>query len=243
MDRSIDLEGCFNFRDLGGYPTADGRAVAWRTLFRSDGLHLLTERDVSVLRDELSLGDVIDLRSTAELEGDGRGRLENEAIGFHHLPLYDGGSQRHADYDPETVTLGQRYFFLAELAVEPMRRALQVIADADDGVVYHCAAGKDRTGVVSAILLGLLGVPDEIIVADYAASKENLDAIIERLMSAQSYKTMLRQLPADTMHAEPETMSEFLALMADKHGSVQAYARSIGVSESQIEGLRRRLLE
>ena len=243
MNRSIELEGCFNFRDLGGYPSADGRKVAWRSLFRSDGLQLLTAADVALLRDEIALGNIIDLRSTAEVEGDGRGLLENEAIGFHHLPLYDGGSQRHADYDPDTVTLGQRYFFLAELAGEPMRKALEVIADADAAVVYHCAAGKDRTGVVSAILLGLLGVPDEIIVADYAASKENLDAIIDRLMSAQSYKTMLSQLPADTMHAEPETMSEFLTLMRDKHGSMRGYAGAIGVSEERIERLSERLLE
>ena len=72
--------------------------------------------------------------------------------------------------------------------------------------MYHCAAGKDRTGVVSAVLLGLLGVPDPVIVADYAATKENLDAIVERLMSTEGYYEMLSALPPDTMHAEPETM-------------------------------------
>ena len=70
--RRIDLDGCHNFRDLGGYPTGDGRTLRWRTLFRSDALHHLTPGDVARLRDELAIGDLIDLRSTRELRVDGR---------------------------------------------------------------------------------------------------------------------------------------------------------------------------
>ena len=76
MERTISLEGCFNFRDLGGYPTSDGSIVRWRHLYRSDGLQHLTDGDVAVLCDELSLGEIIDLRSSNELRADGRGLLE-----------------------------------------------------------------------------------------------------------------------------------------------------------------------
>ena len=104
------------------------------------------------------------------------------------------------------MTLTDRYFLLAEFAKRPIAAVIGTLAATDAPAVYHCAAGKDRTGVVSAILLGLLGVPDEVIVADYAATQENLDAIIERLMSTEGYHDMLSALPPDTLHAEPQTM-------------------------------------
>src|SRR5438874_11967503 len=87
MQRVIDLEGCLNFRDLGGYPTADGRRIRWRLVFRSDALHHLTAGDLVHVRDELRIATVVDLRSTAELRTEGRGVLADEAIAFHHLPL------------------------------------------------------------------------------------------------------------------------------------------------------------
>lgn len=244
MNRSIALEGCFNFRDLGGYPTADGRFVGWRLLFRSDGLHHLTPRDIAILREEIRLGEVIDLRSSGELRSEGRGILENESMRFHHLPLFDRETDQrtHPDYDPESISLADRYFFLAELAKEAVAKVLAVLAETDQPSVYHCAAGKDRTGVISAILLSVLGVPDEIIVADYAASRDNLDAIVDRLMSTKGYQEMLSALPPETMHAEPQTMIDFLGRLQENYGSVQGYAEDAGVPRNQLEKLRNRLL-
>ena len=240
MNRTIDLAGCLNFRDLGGYRGADGRCVRWRQVFRSDALHHLTEPDVARLRDELCLGDVIDLRSSAELHSEGRGPLAVEAMRFHHYPLFDGDAPKAA---PSAVlTLTDRYFLLAEFAKRPIARVISTLAATDAPAVYHCAAGKDRTGVVSAILLGLLGVADEIIVADYAATQENLDAIIDRLMSTEGYQTMLNALPPDTLHAEPQTMLSFLERMHGTYGSMAEYARSAGVSDEALARLRARLL-
>ncbi len=249
MQRTIDLDGCLNFRDLGGYPTADGRAVRWRALFRSDGLHHISARDVARLRDELRIGEVIDLRSSAELRNDGQGPLAREAVRFHHLPLFDGAADRMRDAggepasrDPGAMTLAERYFFLAELAKQPIARILTVLAETEHPAIYHCAAGKDRTGVVSAIVLSLLGVRDEVIVADYAASRENLDAIIERLMTSKGYEVMFSALPPDTMHAEPETMISFLAQLHGKYGSMAGYAADAGVAADVVERLHARLL-
>ena len=240
MNRTIDLEGCLNFRDLGGYPTVDGQAVRWRQVFRSDALHHLTRPDLAHLREEIGLGMVIDLRSSAELRSEGRGPLAHEAVVFHHLPLYDGQAIQAAP--SAGMTLMDRYFLLAEFAKEPIGRVVTMLAASAVPAVYHCAAGKDRTGVVSAVLLGLLGVPEPIIVADYAATQENLDAIVERLMATEGYYEMLSALPPDTMHAEPETMAGFLSRMREQYGSMEAYARSAGVSAEAIDALRARLL-
>jgi protein-tyrosine phosphatase len=240
-NRTIDLAGCLNFRDLGGYPTADGRMVRWRQVFRSDALHHLTREDVAHLRDELRLGEVIDLRSSAELTSEGRGPLAVESMRFRHYPLFDGDAPKAAP-SPE-MTLTDRYFLLAEFAKRPIARVIDTLAATDAPVVYHCAAGKDRTGVVSAILLGVLGVPDEIIVADYAATQTNLDAIIERLMSTEGYQAMLSALPPDTLHAEPQTMLTFLERMRGQYGSMDEYARGAGVAAASLDRLRGRLLE
>jgi len=240
--RVIDLEGCLNFRDLGGYPTADGRTVRWRQVYRSDALHHLTPADVARVRDELGIATVVDLRSTAELRGEGRGLLAREPLGFHHLPLFDS-LQPPPEGWPPIATLADRYFLLAEIAQAPIAHLIAVLAEAPGPVVYHCAAGKDRTGVVSAVLLALLGVRDEVIAADYAATQENLEAIIERLMAARGYQTMLSALPPDTLHAEAETMVAFLARMRERYGSMRGYARAAGVADALVERLAERLLE
>jgi protein-tyrosine phosphatase len=214
--------------------------VRWRRVFRSDALHHLTPEDVARLRDELRLGEVIDLRSSAELQSEGRGPLAVEAMRFHHHPLFDGDAPKSAS--SAALTLTDRYFLLAEFAKRPIAQVISLLAAADAPAVYHCAAGKDRTGVVSAIILGLLGVADEVIVADYAATQENLDAIIDRLMSTEGYQNMLGALPPDTLHAEPQTMLSFLERMRGTYGSMAAYARSAGVADESLVRLRGRLL-
>ena len=247
MEREIDLEGCLNFRDLGGYPTREGRKRAWRRVYRSDGLHHLTAGDVARLRDELRVSDLIDLRSSAELQLDGRGPLEREPMAFHHLPLFDG--ERPSTFGPEeqrridAMKLSDRYWGLAEMAKQAIAGVVRVIAESEGGAVYHCAAGKDRTGVISAIVLSAVGVADELIVADYALSQQNLDAIIERLNASAGYKEMFEALPPDTLHAEPETMAELLARFDTGYGGVAGYLESAGVGGDVIERLRANVLE
>jgi protein-tyrosine phosphatase len=241
MQRLIVLDGCLNFRDLGGYPTCDGGTVRWRRLFRSDALHALSAADVDRLRDEIGLGTVVDLRSTAELRAEGDGPLVREAVAHHHVPLFDG-DRIAGDERASLVTLADRYWLLAQYAKEKIARVLTTLATSERPAVYHCAAGKDRTGVVSAVILGVLGVPDEVIVADYAATKENLDAIVERLMATRSYESVLADLPPDTLHAEAETMAAFLERIRSDYGDMHAYARAAGVAPDALEALVDRLV-
>jgi len=242
MQRHVELEGCHNFRDLGGYPTREGARLRWRVLFRSDALHHLTLQDVTCLTRELGIGHVVDLRSSGEIAIDGRGRLAAEALRIHHLPLFDGAGAVSADLG-DRISLSDRYFLMTEHAKGPIARVLATLADAEAPAVYHCAAGKDRTGVVSAVLLGLLGVADEVIVADYAATQQNLEAIIARLMASEGYQSMLESLPPDTLHAEPATMIALLERVRAKYGSMREYVREIGVTDADIARLERRLLE
>lgn len=158
------------------------------------------------------------------------------------MPLFDGEVRSEDRERAAQISLADRYVFLAEFAGEPIARVITTIAAADAGAVFHCAAGKDRTGVISAILLGLLGVPDDVIVADYVATRENLDAIVDRLSALEGYRAMLAALPPDTMHANPETMVEFLERLRAAHRSVEVYARHAGVTADAISRLRGRLL-
>ena len=242
MERLIPLDGCLNFRDLGGYPTRDGRTVGWRRLFRSDALHHLTRADVARLREDLRVTTVIDLRSTAEIRADGHGRLGETDIAHHHVPLFDGDTARRSEDLSASATLADRYFLLAEYARDAIARVVTLLAATPGAAVYHCAAGKDRTGVVSGVVLGLLGVPDEVIIADYAATREQLDAIIARLVATPGYRAILGALPADTLHAEPETMAALLDRIRERYGDMRGYVRAAGVGDETIDGLCARLL-
>jgi protein tyrosine/serine phosphatase len=241
MQRQISLEGCLNFRDLGGYPTASGGRVRWRRVFRSDALHGVTPNDVACLR-AIGITAVIDLRSTAELRADGDGPLQREGIAHHHVPLFDGKTVWPVER-PATVTLSDRYWLLAEYAKDKIATVLSKLAASAGPAVYHCAAGKDRTGVVSAVLLGVLDVPDEVIVADYVATRENLDAIVAKLQTMESYKAVLSALPEDTLHAEAETMIALLERIRTEYGGMRAYAQAAGVTPDALETLRCRLVE
>jgi len=241
VTRTVQLEGCLNFRDLGGYPTRNGGRVRWGQVFRSDALHLLSAADVVRLRDELRIGDVIDLRSTHEVETDGRGLLAQQRIRFHHVPLFDGAVRR--EETPIEFDLSDRYFLLAEYAKMAIARVITTLAETTAPAVYHCAAGKDRTGVISALLLGVLDVDDEVIVADYALTQENLDAIIARLNSTEGYRAMLAALPPDTLHAQPQTMTALLDKLRARYGSVTSYAQAAGISPATLDRLRHRLVE
>jgi protein-tyrosine phosphatase len=242
MERRIAVEGCLNFRDLGGYSTEGGGTVRWRQLFRADGLHALSARGVATVRDEIGLGDIIDLRSSAELALDGRGPLEREPIRFHHLPLFDGGRTQRVP-PAGLASLADLYFGMIDFAREPIAKVITVLARTTDPAVFHCAAGKDRTGVISALLLALLGVREEMIVADYAATRESLDAIVDRLMASEGYQGMFDELPPDTLHANPETMEGFLARVRSAFGGMADYARAIGIPAADIERLRARMVE
>jgi protein-tyrosine phosphatase len=246
--RLIPLEGAVNFRDLGGFRTGDGRTVRWRTLFRSDSLHELTPADVAVLRDELGVVTVVDLRSDEELARTPTNPLEAVAEILHH-PIFRA-ADRPADEDPEEaarrraeLTLAEMYLGMFDRLGDNLAAGVTAVATAPGPAVFHCAAGKDRTGVMAAVLLSLLGVPDPDIAADYAATTAALPAIHARLRAMPGYDDTLRELPPETMHAQYETMEHLLAAVAERWGSVAGWAVEHGIPGSAVDALRSRVLE
>ena len=237
--RLVRLDGCFNFRDLGGYATQDGRRVRWRRLYRSDALHHLSEADLRHVRDELGVRTLVDLRSSAERSGEPASGLAAPPVQAHHVPLFD----RERSGDTPSLPLAEIYLMLLRVAREPIARAVRVLATGNDPALFHCAAGKDRTGIVAAVLLGALGVRDEDIVEDYAATRDGLVGIVERLRSSDSYQYVFTELPPDTLHAEPETMARVLVEAGQEFGAMRGYLRSAGFEEAELRRLEASLLD
>jgi len=242
--RKLTLAGCVNFRDLGGYPAADGRSIRWRQLFRADGLTRLDEDDRAQLAD-LGLATVIDLRTNGEVEQ--RGRFPEDAfeVEYHHLPLTDvlPPTEDLSRYD-EPAFVTTRYQQLFSEGSSSLTRAVQLLAEPGAlPAVFHCSAGKDRTGVLAALVLGFLGVPREVIVEDYALSAEAMTALLERLKQeyAESVAEVERYAPA-VISVSPQTMAAFLDSLEADHGSFDDLARSLGVTDA-VAQLRAMLLE
>jgi protein-tyrosine phosphatase len=240
----IELEGCFNFRDLGNYTNTRGKQIRSGQVFRADGLQRLTDSDLDRLCGEIGLGGVIDLRSSDEVEADGRGGIE-QRIAIHHVPLFE---RTEADagknwIKPEQLShMGDLYWLMLQAARRPIVEVVKLIAQADSPVVFHCAAGKDRTGVISSVLLSLLEVPQETIVADYAFSRRNIDAINERLGESDTYKKMMDAMPPDAYDADPAAMAHFLSKVIEEEGSVADWASNAGIDDGMLAQLQARLL-
>ncbi|MFG1812073.1 GNAT family N-acetyltransferase [Streptomyces sp. NPDC049040] len=242
MSRHIPFERLHNFRDLGGYPTVDGQTVRWGRLFRADSLGKLGGADWDRFLG-LGVSAVIDLRYPWEI--DAKGRVpQHPAFAYHNLSI------EHRPYDqpglgPEIETgpfLAERFMEVAEDGVKELRQALDVIAAPDAGpVVFHCASGKDRTGQLAALVLALLGVPDEVIIEDFALTESATERLLADWRADHGGRSP--RWPGYG-RAPAEVMRLFLSAMADRYGSVSAYAaEQLGVDEEMVAALRRNLLE
>lgn len=241
MDRHISFDRLHNFRDLGGYPATDGLAVRWGRLFRSDSLGKLGGRDWERFLD-LGVEAVIDLRYSWEI--DAKGRVpEHPSLAYHHLSI------EHRPYDqaalgPDVETapyLAERYLEVAHDGVGELRRALEVISAQPGPVAFHCASGKDRTGLLAALVLILLGVPEEVVVEDFALT----GLATGRLLADWRAEHPGRELAWPGYGQAPaEVMRLFLASLAREHGSVRQYAADLlGADEELVAALRGALLE
>jgi protein-tyrosine phosphatase len=237
------LESIFNFRDLGGLRTADGRAVATGRVFRADGLHRASERDVAALA-AVGLRTVLDLRTPGELSE--RGVFDHHGVVHRHLPLLA------EVWDPEVLEieapahefLAARYLEILDEGAGPIAEALRAMADpANLPLVFHCAAGKDRTGVLAAVLLSLLGVPDDDVVADYARSADAVLRFQEwtRTEHPEWHEAMANQ-PKAYAAAPAPAMQAVLDDVRLRWGSIAGYADDGGAGPDVVDALRATLL-
>jgi protein-tyrosine phosphatase len=251
MIRRHEFEGSFNFRDLGGWRTGDGATVRWGKLFRADSVHLMTEPDVTRARDELGVRTLIDLRGDLEISYGGLGSLAESVTARHHAPLssrrtdvIDAQVAAAASADRSPDAMVEQYLGILDVSGGLVVDAVAAMASSDAlPAVFFCAAGKDRTGVLSAVVLGALGVRDEDIVEDYVLTGETIDRIIGRFASRDTSPAFYRDLPPSHFAPYAETMERVIAHVRDTHGSFGNYLVSNGLPSASLDALAASLLE
>ena len=256
--RWIELDGAANTRDLGGLPTTDGTATRRGRVLRSDNLQDLSVSDVRVLLDDYALKNIIDLRSDTEIELEGPGPLTRvPSVTFHQLSLFpESGHRTDAAADVDKVlpwqarttdtseqdrSVGIYLGYLADRG-DSIVAALRVMTRTDGSALVHCAAGKDRTGVVCALALDIAGVTREAIVADYAQTGERMDAVLRRLKSSDTYAADLDSRPDDSHLPHADVMDKFLAHVDEEFGGTIGWLSGHGWTSEDTDALRTRLL-
>jgi protein-tyrosine phosphatase len=252
----IDLEGAVNVRDLGGLPASGGRQTIGGRLLRADNLQDLSPADMATLVDDIGVTTVVDLRSSAELESEGPAPLDAVpgVRHAHHPVLPEIGSATDAvaaalltrvredrSRFPDDPTCGH-YLGYLEDRPDQVVAALQSVARDQGVALVHCAAGKDRTGVVVALALTAVGVRPEAVVADYAATSDRVEAILGRLRKSRTYARDLDGESAVAHLARAETMAAFLEQMEVRHGGVVSWLADHGFSDDDLRLLRAKLL-
>jgi protein-tyrosine phosphatase len=255
--RWIKLDGAVNVRDLGGLATDDGRITLDGRLLRSDNLQDLTPADIKLLVDDIGLTTVIDLRSPAEVEAEGPGPLTRvESVRHDHLSVLpeagtatdvagaalasrkDEARSRYAD----DLRVGYYLGYLEDRG-DRVVAALRSIEQAPGAALVHCAAGKDRTGVVVALALKAVGVRDDAIVADYVATGERIEAILDRLRGSSTYSDDINSRPNAVEDDAPreQTMVAFLELLGTRYGGALTWLSEHGFGPDEVEALRAKL--
>jgi len=242
LERHIALEGAVNFRDLGGYRTTDGRTIRWRTLYRADDLSRLSRPDRALVRN-LGIATVIDLRSRNEVESE-RFPVDEIPVGFHHLPL-TAELPPFDEFRAGPRVFARHYRDIAREAGDQIGRAVAIVAQPESHpVIVHCAAGKDRTGVLVAVLLALLGVPDDTIAEDYALSAQAMDQLLKRLLDRlPGQEEVISSVAATMFSATPDNIRAMLEGVRAEYGSIGVYAAAHGAGPEIVASLRASLLE
>lgn len=246
----LPLSGTVNARDVGGLPTVDGRVTRSGRLWRSADLQGLTEADVAHLVG-LGVRTVLDLRHPAEVETLGPGPLE--ALVEHRRVSF---IPQEVEGDVSSVALPSREhragdhpshmegYYLGYLEDAPAGVAEALRAVAEHGpVLVHCAAGRDRTGVLVALALSLVGVTREAVVADYARTDEQTAAILAQLRSRELYARGLEDASVEHLASLPRSMEAFLAGVDERWGSPLGLAAHLGLSATEVGRLRQALVE
>jgi protein-tyrosine phosphatase len=246
VDRWLDLTGNDNARDLGGLPVAGDGTTRLGVMIRSDTLQELTPTDVRQLVDGYGLRTVIDLRTPLEAEREGRGLLADQPVEYHNLPFVPD-AYVVVDHPGHDLIVADRteqerashYLGYLDVAPKQVADALKVLA-APGGTpaIFHCAAGKDRTGVLAALLLEIAGVDREAVIDDYAQTNERLAGVEARLSRLPTYGAGLKARDLADIQCDPDTMRDVLGRLDETYGGAAGWATEHGVTDDEIAALR-----
>ncbi len=237
-DRRLEIEGTRNVRDLGGYTTKDGRSTRWRRFIRADNMVGLSISSQTALLD-YGVKTIVDLRRTSETEKTPNVFEDANKAVYHHLPL-------RVDGDPPVEPLpedAERFEKMAhsysanlDAFQDRVKSILLALSNSEQGALYHCRVGKDRTGMISALLLSLAGVPDDTVAEDYALSARYLFEYDPEDPDVKTWEDYRR------LYSSPKTMLLVLDHLNRTYGSVEAYVRGTGLSDEPIVKLRESFL-
>ena len=248
-NRVIPFESIANFRDLGGYKGRGGRTTAWRRLYRSGGLLHMTAADKAFLKNDIQLKTVIDLRSPEEPKKLQEIRLLEE-IGARYFnvqfkwPVVDY-YKKEIELYASTSNMGVVYLHRIrhEGFAKRLFTILEIMADQQYyPLLFHCGAGKDRTGVLAAMVLKLVGVADEDVIRDYVLTDPSMEDVKKRICSDPETSDEVRNLPDFTWRAPPQFMATFLNGLREEYGSAAGYLKKYGAEKTLVPRLEKALL-
>lgn len=226
----LPLEGTKNTRDLGGYPTKDGKVTKFHIFVRSDNLINVTYKDNKFLKD-YGISDIIDFRGNTSIQSTfiSDDNINREYFNFHYIPLSNKEFENYVNEskEKENFNHGIGYTYMLENKLK-IRDVFKIFADAKEGVLFYCSAGKDRTGIISALLLGICNVEIKDIIANYEVSN--------------TYNTYPGESTDILQKSLPEFIKTFINNLLDKYESFENYILSCDVKKEEIENIKDKFL-
>lgn len=242
-NRHLSVKGTYNIRDLGGYKTQFGKTTPWRKFFRSDSLHLITNEGMSSLYQK-GLRLVIDLRTQKEMKERPNPFEKFPDVRFLNLPLFDDLAPIFMLKNDTAQQSPLLNFYLAALhnQHDAIRAVMSEISNTNDGaILFNCTAGKDRTGIVAALLLGLVGVSNEDIMYDYTLTAELIPDLVKQLLVESKERGVDTKKHSQMLESPAEVIKLTLLELEKKYGSVNNYFKTIGLEQALISNLCDRL--
>ena len=227
----LPLEGTKNTRDLGGYPTKDGKVTKFHMFVRSDNLINITAKDNEFLKD-YGIGEIIDFRGNTDIQSTfiSDDNINKKYFKFHYIPLSNKEFENYVNEskEKENFNHGIGYIYILKNKTK-IRDIFKIFAEARKGVLFHCSAGKDRTGIISSILLGICNVDIKDIIANYEVSN--------------TYNTYPEESADILQKSLPEFIKTFIDNLLKKYSSFENYILSCDIKKEEIEKIKNKFLD
>ena len=244
--RRLIMQKLYNARDLGGFPTADGKTTRFGVFIRSEAPVDITEDDLATLK-AYGVTASMDFRSTHETEL--RPSDLQNVMPYFHRPLFNeaasAGGMKQPPPMKAPVSWGEQYIAMAEESRAWAVDVLTIAAENEGALLYHCTTGKDRTGIMTMYLLDIAGVPRADIAADYCVSQVFLEPVYKVLFSGAGPMNdgHAPKMDESFFKTKPESILRVYDYLTEKYGGVTAYLHEIGVPQQVLQAIREKLTE